>query len=228
MVLQRSQFPAVRKEDIVPGEYYTIQNGDSVDSLCYPRGLFPESVWDHPENAQLKELRKDMSVLLAEDVLFLPELIQKQEDAATDQRHRYRRKAVPAQVGFKLLDEAGEPRAGVEYILRIDDSNFTGKTASDGSLEFDVPPDARSAKIEIPETGEVFDLGIGHMDPIDTDSGAALRLSNLGFAVESAEGEPDPDSLAAAVRRFQTKNDLEVTGELDDATKSKLQEVAGY
>jgi hypothetical protein len=212
----------------MPDEHYTIRNGDSVDSLCFARGLFPESVWDHAENSQLKNLRKDRSVLLEGDVLFLPEIILKHEDAATDTRHPYRRKAVPAEIAFKLLDERNEPRANVPYILRIDSQNFDGKTDSGGEIRFLVPPDARSAKIEIPDTGEVFDLGVGHMDPIDTDSGVSLRLSNLGFPVTIHAGQPDPDSLAAAVRKFQAKNDLEETGEVDQQFRDTLKDQAGY
>lgn len=210
------------------GEYYTIRNGDSVDSLCFPRGLFPKDVWDRSENADLKRLRKDMSVLMAGDVLFLPDLVEKEESAATEKKHRYRRKSVPAKIAFKLLDERGQPRPNVKYILRIDHQNFDGTTDSEATVEFYVPPDARSAKIEIPDTGEVFDMGVGHMDPIDTDSGVALRLSNLGYPVTIAETGPDPDSLAGAVRAFQKRNDIDETGEIDDDTRAKLQDMAGY
>ena len=210
------------------GEYYTLGEKDSVDSLCYARGLFPEDVWNRPENSELKSLRKDRSVLMKGDVLYLPELVLKHEDAQTEKLHRFRRKAVPAEIGFRLLDERGEPRRNVAYILRIDGERFDGQTDGDGMASFYVPPDAESALLEVPSTGEVFDMGVGRMDPIDTDSGVALRLNNLGFAVETGEDGPDPDSLASAVSSFQKRNALDQTGEIDDQTRAKIKEVAGY
>ena len=212
----------------MPDEYITIQQGDSIDSLSYVRGLFPQSVWNHAENAELKKLRKDPNVLKAGDVVFFPELVPKTVDCVTEKLHSFRRKAVPARIGFKLLDDRGQPRANLRYVLRIDHKLFDGTTDAEGTVEFDVPPNAQVAILKLTETDEEFNLGIGHMDPIDTDSGLAHRLSNLGFPVTLTDGEPEPDSLAAALYAFQNHNKLEATGEANDPTKEKLKELAGY
>ena len=50
-----------------------IADGDSVESVALDNGLFWQSVWNHPENAALRKLRKDQpNILEEEDQLFLP------------------------------------------------------------------------------------------------------------------------------------------------------------
>jgi hypothetical protein len=59
----------------------------------------------------------------------------------------------------------------------------------------------------------VWSLRIGHMNPIDHDSGVIARLQNLGF---------DCGDLASSIRAFQEKVGLEATGTIDDALREKL------
>ncbi len=71
---------------------------------------------------------------------------------------------------------------------------------------------------------EVFAFRLGHLDPSDEVTGAQGRLRNLGFDLE-VDGELGPrtrDALAT----FQDAHGLDPTGELDDATQSKLAEAA--
>jgi hypothetical protein len=64
------------------------------------------------------------------------------------------------------------------------------------------------------------------MDPIDEPTGVRKRLLNLGYLCQP-EGAADADDLQAALRKFQEKNSLDVTGKIDDSTKAKLKDLHG-
>jgi len=68
-------------------------------------------------------------------------------------------------------------------------------------------------------------LRLGHLDPIDTVSGAKQRLSNLGYGCGPG---PDLDETTReALRAFQGDQGATQTGELDDTTRTQLQQAHG-
>ena len=67
----------------------------------------------------------------------------------------------------------------------------------------------------------VMQLRLGNLNPLAETSGVKERLANLGFDCGEA-GEENTPELAAALRAFQLKHGLEVTGEADQATQTKL------
>jgi N-acetylmuramoyl-L-alanine amidase len=120
-----------------------------------------------------------------------------------------------------------EPRANVPYRLEVDGIVSEGETDDEGRVEVTIPPDARGGKITLEPATEreaVFELKLGHLDPIEEPSGVKQRLNNLGIFCADASNEATPE-LEAAVREFQEKHGLEVTGEVDDATRDELEEL---
>jgi hypothetical protein len=121
------------------------------------------------------------------------------------------------------------PRRGVPYRLVIDGRNFDGKTDEDGSIEHLIPPDARAGTL-ILEPGTLkqqeFELRLGHLDPISEMVGVKERLANLSFECGDRSDEMT-DGLQHALRAFQEKWGLPVTGELTEEVRSKIQEVHG-
>jgi peptidoglycan hydrolase-like protein with peptidoglycan-binding domain len=96
-------------------------------------------------------------------------------------------------------------------------------------LEQKLPADITQAEVTIGELTRT--ILIGHLNPLeDTDdeglSGAQARLLNLGYYAGEVDGEMGPRTQAA-LRAFQEAHGLEVTGELDDETTSKLVEEHG-
>jgi hypothetical protein len=67
-------------------------------------------------------------------------------------------------------------------------------------------------------TKDTFELKFGSLDPVETDTGVSGRLVNLGY------GSDDPKE---AIKAFQQKQGLPVTGEVDDATRSALKDQFG-
>jgi len=200
---------------------HVVKQGDGLASIGELYGFFPDTIWNHATNAKLKKKRKDMNVLLEGDVVAVPDLRAKSEDAATEKIHRYRRKGVPAKIRLQLLDEA-EPMAKQKYKLDIDGRVFEGKTDAEGWIEHWIPPGAKLGKLLVEGLAPI-ELPLSHLDPVDVTPGVKARLRNLGFPVGEVNDEMD-DQARAALRAFQAQHGLDPTGEPDDATRDKLVE----
>jgi len=203
---------------------YIVKQGDCLSSIAAKYGLFWEKIWNHPKNAQLREKRKDPYILYPGDVIFIPEKEDKEEAAATGQKHRFRRKGIPEKLELILCLE-GEPRRNEDYELQIDGKLIRGKTDGQGKVSISIPPGTRQGKLILIKTGEEFNLDLGHLDPITEITGVQARLANLGFDVE-VSGKWDERSKEA-LRQFQKSNNLNPTGEVDETTRNKLKEVHG-
>jgi hypothetical protein len=202
---------------------YVVKQGDCIESIAFNSGHFWKTLWDHPDNQQLRAVRKNPNVLLAGDKVLVPDIRIKQETGATQQRYRFRRKGVPAKLVMIFKDENDQPRADVPYVLEIDGTMSSGQTDAQGAIKVSIPPNASRGKLVL-VTGdgeEQYELNLGHIDPVEEISGAKQRLSALGFAVGEADCVWGPASRAA-ISDFQAKHSLNVTGEPDQATREKL------
>jgi len=208
-------------------EDYQVKPGDCINSIAFEHGFFWESLWNHANNAGLKQKRKDPNVLMEGDVVHIPDLTLGQESAGTEERHRFRLKGVPAKLCLRLTDWENKPRKGVPYILTIDGISKTGKTDANGRIEEPIPPGACRAhlKVQNPDRVEEYDLPLGHLDPIAEDSGVVQRLTNLGYACGDETGIGEQTRVA--LKAFQARHSLAATGEADQTTRKKLQEVHG-
>lgn len=233
---------------------HQVEQGECISSIAEQYGFFPDSIWNDPANAELKRERNSPDILLPGDVVVIPDLSEHQESAATEKKHRFRRKGVPALLKLQILREVeeeappapegksqdeseyeapdfeplerkDEPVADAEFFLDVDGVEQKGKTDGEGRLEVPIPPGATTGRLRIvPESGEemILEINLGNMDPIDTNSGIQSRLCNLGFTCEQS-GE----TRASALRMFQEKYELPITGEADDDTLAKLEEIHG-
>lgn len=205
---------------------YVIRQGDALESIALRAGLFWETIWDAPENAELREARGDPHVLLPGDRLHVPALRRRAESGATETRHRFVRKGVPSKLRMVLEDEDG-PRADEPYTLVIDgETTYEGRTDGEGALEHPIPPGARSGVLRVGDPPEEYELKLAHLDPVDSVAGQQARLANLGLFSGHLDGRRGP-GLASALGLFQEREGLEVTGEADAATRDKLREVHG-
>ena len=82
---------------------HTGRQGECISSIAYEYGFFPKTIWNLQDNAQLKQLRKDMNLLEVDDVVEIPEKEEKEESIASEQKHRFRKKGVPAKLRMKIL-----------------------------------------------------------------------------------------------------------------------------
>ena len=207
---------------------YTVKQGDCIMNIAEVNGLLWETVWNHPDNAELKQRRKDPNILFPGDIVVIPEITQRLESAPTDQRTTFVKKTNRVQVRLRLLDLKRQPRANVEYTARVDSDISSGRSDGDGYIVITVRPNDRELNLKVTEGSKTdeYTLPLGSIDPIDELSGVQHRLTNLGYSCNSEEGILG-EVTKAAIRAFQKEMELDVNGELDDATRQKLKTVHG-
>lgn len=207
---------------------YSVKQGDCVMSIAEEFGFVWETIWNHADNADLKELRKDPNILHPGDVVVIPEKTPRTESAPVDQLSQYVKKTPKAQVKLRLLDLKRQPRAGVDYTATVDGVISSGTSDGDGYITVLTPPNARQLKLKVTEGTKTdeYTLPLGAIDPIGEVSGVQQRLTNLGYSCGSEQGTAG-EQTQSAIRAFQKEMNMNTTGELDDATRQKLKQMHG-
>lgn len=202
---------------------YKIKPGDTVASFAKEAGIPEDKIWNDSANSNLKKNSDDPNILRAGDTIVIPDLEKIEVSVATDSRHSFVKKIPKKKLNLQLLDE-DDPRAGEDYILKVDGQVIEGTTDAEGKIEEDIPADATSAKLIIGD--EEIPLMIGEMEPITELKGVQMRLNNLSYPCGNTEGDLD-DETKAALKAFQAANNLKPTGEADKTTQDKLTELHG-
>lgn len=207
--------------------HHTVRQGESVISLSKRYGVPADKIWDDPDNSSLRENGRKINLLYPGDVVSIPEKEVKEIDVQTGQRHRFRCSGRTAQLQVQFRDN-GEPLANEPYVLDVDGELSNGNLDGEGILDVQVPTEAREAIVSIGEQANQkrYRLNLSHLDPVNEITGVQQRLNNLGFFC----GREDSDVgelTRVAIRKFQEANDLDVTGEVDDQTRDKIQQEHG-
>lgn len=212
--------------------YYQAQKGDCFSSLAKQFGFVDyQTIFNHPQNSALKEQRKNPNILYPGDQVFIPDPELRQVSRPVDQKHQFILKIKPAMLRIRLENNDHQAYAKVRYRLTIDTKKIEGRTDGDGMIEQPIPPDATAGQLDVwyqdsaPEDAKVTtQLSLGDLDPVSEIRGVQLRLINLGFDCGDADGVMDEDT-ELALRDFQTQFSLTVTGQADDDTRAKLQQL---
>jgi N-acetylmuramoyl-L-alanine amidase len=206
---------------------YEVGAHECLLSISEKSGFFWKTIWDDPANSALRDARKDPRVLLAGDLLTIPEKRLGEESGVTEKRHRFRRKGVPVKLRLQFCRH-GQPRANVSWLADIEGQIQKGSTDDQGMVEITIPNGAETGKISVGagDETETFELQLGHLDPFDSISGVQMRLNNLGYSSGQPNGEFGPRT-EAALRDFQKAQGLEVSGSPDEVTCEKLRKVHG-
>jgi len=206
------------------GTLYKVEDGDCLISIASDHGFYWKTLWKHPNNSELKRLRKSPTILLQGDEVFIPDKVPGEVSAATDARYRYKKLGTPAMLRLRIHEQS-KPLEGVKYIAEIDGHPTQGKTDANGLIQLRIPPAARDAIVRVYKSDnevEVHHLNLGALDPITEDSGVQARLHNLGFDC----GEHG-SRYAHALRSFQVNNKLNPTGAPDSPTKDAIVKAHG-
>src|SRR5882724_6209849 len=111
---------------------YEVQPGDCISSVAFEHGLPWNTLWNHGDNAQLKQARKNPNMLKSGDVLHVPDLTTTEYPRPTEQRHRFALKGAPVKLRLRIM-ETPQPSPT---------SNGNGQKASqngDGKSSGDTP-----------------------------------------------------------------------------------------
>lgn len=207
---------------------HTVKQGECLSRIAAARGLAWREVWEHPDNEPLRKRRKDPNVLHPGDVVKLPAStgrpsVPLELDATTTVVLRR-----PGHEPFELrvLDADGAAVADADWTLTPAGGGaaLTGRTDAEGVARGELPVEVEQATLEVRDLR--FDLDVGHLNPLEeTDddgvSGAQARLHNLGYRTGPIDGIVGPRTQGA-LRAFQAAEGLEVTGALDEPTRTRL------
>lgn len=212
---------------------HTVREGEHLGTIAKKYGFVNFSVlWEHPENAALKSLRKDPMLLAPGDKVFIPDRVQLLFQRATHDSYDFRIRRDKLSLILKFLDFGGTPRVGTPVVLNVIAPETGGAsspagqptaTDGDGRVSMEVATHVNAGTLQI--GGVDLPLHIGALDPIETENGVAQRLRNLGYPVPAAPAK-EPQQMRLAIEEFQADHGEKVTGERADV-ESKLKEVYG-
>lgn len=199
------------------GLRHTVQDGEWVGSIAMHYGFadWEKDVWQHGNNATLRNNRRDPHVLRPGDELFIPPWQQREESCAQEKKHTFELKTPSEVLRLQVLDASDGPVKDAEYTLDVEYApcgvvykQQKQKTDGDGMLEEKIPSTATLARLRIPSANITMDLVLGTLMPVDDlDNGPAIigvqqRLIALGFLADEATGEWD-EASAHAMTEFQ-------------------------
>ena len=202
---------------------YTVAENDCFINVAERFGFSWEKLWNHPENAELKQRRKNLNILYPGDVIHIPDKELHEVSRPTDKRHRFQKLSQTVLLRLRLLED-GEPRRNLSYTLQVEGQTFSGTTDGNGKLEHKIPAKATVGILITAEDNYV--LNIGRLDPVTEIAGVQERLRNLGYLGDAANGVLT-DNTKAALKAFQEKHNLDATGEITEQTRNKLTELHG-
>ena len=206
---------------------YAVQQGDHISGIAEQFGFQKiETIWNHPNNDELKKLRKNPHILFPGDSVFIPDKAPKSESAATTKVTTFEIDITKLILNLKFQNLHGDPIASEPVAIAVEEKNvppFT--TDGDGKTSSEIAKSAKDGLLLINKIH--LRIKIGHLDPVDKQSGQIARLNNLGYEAGDT-ATVDADAFRSAVEEFQCDNPpLPVTGDCNVNTQSKLEKVHG-
>jgi Putative peptidoglycan binding domain len=219
---------------------HILQPGDCLSELARRHGFGDgKTLYDAPENAELRKKRKSPLDVFTLDVVVIPDPKKRDVSVASGNGHKFTLRTPEVLLRVQVRDEAGQPLANKSYEFSNGDG---GTTTSEGLVEWAPKSMPAEASLTVYDSADkigarwVWKVQVAKLHGPETRAGAWQRLANLGYwspaekLDDSAGGAQDgaaADALALAVRAFQHDEKLEESGRLDDATVAKLVERHG-
>jgi hypothetical protein len=206
---------------------YIVRQGECILSIAISTGHHWESIWNHSQNTQLREVRRTPHVLLPGDRLTIPTIATKQESGETEVRHRFRRRGTPVPICITLRDWKERPYAGKYYELRVGDETVSGDTDAQGCVRAFVPAHVTEGHLSIwlvtrdRPPSATWTVQFGSLNPVNDAAGLQARLKGLGHYSGPIDGVPGNQTVSALLT-FQAKHGLPATGQLTDETRELL------
>ena len=91
---------------------HIVRQGEHLSGIAAEYGYTDyRSIWNHPDNAELKRKRRNPNVLHPGDRLFIPDKELRLEPGQTEQRHRFRLKGQGLRLRVVARDAENQPIA---------------------------------------------------------------------------------------------------------------------
>lgn len=225
------------------GKNHFVAQGEFLAKIARTYGFADyTTIWNAPENKELKEQRKNPNILFPGDKVFIPDKETKEESRSTEQKHKFELQGEPIQLRIVLMGLKKKPLEGHECTLIVEDDSEDITTQSDGLLKKEISEKAGVGKVldrgkPGPEfrTEREIPFKIGHLDPVDKVPGQQARLNNLGYLAgdpAAPAGTPEEEEVKfrqfqSAIEEFQCDFGLTVDGICGKKTQAKLVDVHG-
>ena len=213
-----------------PEQEHTVEQGQCLVSIAKMYGFEDSSeIYQHAKNAELRRLRPNPNLLYPGDTVVIPAHDLKSFTLQTGKHHKLVVNVPKRKVRVRIVDGNREPMKNLPYKLDTGTRVYEGQSDGDGVVERMVPAEAEQATLAIGDF--TIPLLLGHLNPFDDTEDAGIsalqaRLKNLGYQPGRIDGCLGPRTRAA-LRRFQSDRNLDVTSEPDDATTKALRDDHG-
>jgi len=209
---------------------HVVQQGECLSSIAAEYGFSDwHTIYDDAANADLRAKRPESNVLYPGDQLYIPDRDPIQKDCATDARHTFVITDTPTYLNVRLQDPAKRPLKNVPYQFSVSALKCEGTTDGDGWIRRKIDASAESGTLIVwpnpDDRGDfvVWQVLLGHLDPLETVTGIKARLKNLGYYDGEIDDE-QTDEYESGVRQFQQDHDLVVDGIVGPKTRAKLKD----
>jgi hypothetical protein len=198
-----------------------VRPGEHLDEIAYRHGVRPEEIWDRPDNASVREGRPGGHMLVAGEILNVPEGRHPPSASITTGGSTAFVATIPRVTVDIALARGGKPLEGEPWRIEGSGESAKGVTGADGRVKFEVRVTTRKVKLVLERLGTTRELAVGALDPPHVISGSVHRLKNLGF-YSGPLGVTKGPELESAVKAFQKEVGISPTGALDPETVAEL------
>lgn len=219
---------------------YVVRQGEYLAKIAFCEGFEAAATWADASNRDLAQRRPNENALCAGDVLFIPEQPSNPVGVNVGGANHVTGDVPKVDLRMELLLD--ESPAGQAFVIRgMNGEEIRGTVNGAGVVEARVSTLMREAVLLIPEREIYFPIMVGGLDCARTDSGAEMRMRNLGHAPDGqalTEDTEVPETGALcpfarqprevpgkspAIAAYQRRVNLEPSGEFDDDTRRRLE-----
>ena len=212
---------------------HIVSSGECLSSIAKDYGFDDwHTIYDFGENDAFRQLRPNPNLIFPGDEIKIPDKDSGSADSPADQGHKFQLSLDTTRLRIVVQDVQDQPIAGKTWKLMTDDVEMLkGTTGGDGMIDQEIPPALQELRLLVFLNGDsnpplIWDLLVGHLDPLETISGDQARFNNLAFESGAVDNIVGPITQGAT-RRFQTKYNLTVDGIIGPETRGKLKSVYG-
>lgn len=197
---------------------YVVQEGEYLAKIAHRFGFDPDSVWQAKENDPLRKEGRTPDLLCSGDILYIPPAKREWLSVTIGSVNKFVGKVPVVKVHARFAT-AAQAWANEAYTVEGADLP-AGTLDGDGNFNAEVPITVSALILLFAKRKARFNVRVGHLDPISTDSGVKQRLGHLGFLVRRSLSLPiHEDAMhSRAVASFQEAQNLPVTGVADPKT----------
>src|SRR5215475_13218890 len=130
------------------GEEHYVKQGEYLAQIARAHGFADyRTIWDAPENQELKAKRKNPNVLYPGDKVFIPDRETREETRPTRKKHRFELQGERLHLRIVLLGLDKKPLKGHECTLAVAGDTEEVTTKADGLLEMRILETATEGKL---------------------------------------------------------------------------------